>query len=183
MSTRRWGTVVGMAGVGLLLALGCTPGPRAPALQDGPIYSNPQEGFHFVVPDGWKMRSRAEVAPGKLTREHLLVEYKRNLPPRQATLQVSMHDLPPEEDLAAWLDQREPAPQVWKRADPPEMFQLAGLSAVRVVFAGQPGREPELKEVTAVRRGERVYVFSALFAAADARSRQQVRRAVESLSW
>src|SRR5262245_1447579 len=94
---------LGMAAVGLALLLGCTPKPVAPALRDEPVYQNDQEGFRFLVPEGWSQNARTEVPPGPVEKERLLVQYKRRPPAKPATLEVSMADLPSSTNLATYL--------------------------------------------------------------------------------
>src|SRR5262249_45571367 len=78
----------------LLVLSGCNTRPRAPALVDEPIYQNEREGLRFLVPEGWKQLARADVPPGKVDRERLLVQYRRLLPGQEATLEVRLADLP-----------------------------------------------------------------------------------------
>src|SRR5689334_537493 len=86
----------------MLLGLGCQPKPKAPALLDEPVYQT-DEGFRFLVPEGWIMSARANVPPGPVEKERLLVQYRRASGESQATLEVSMMDLPEDADLAAYL--------------------------------------------------------------------------------
>jgi hypothetical protein len=163
---------------GLLTAPACCASrPSAPALTDTPLYENKQEGFLFESPDGWKMASRAEYPPGRANAERLLVEYRR-LAGTLATLHVSMIDLPESADLPAYLREHlVPRPTQVLR---PEALTINGQAAERFVLPGAAGT---VTEVTAVRRDGRVYFFKGTFARSDGKAREQIRRAVGSLSW
>ncbi len=162
---------------GLLVGAGCAVRPSAPALVDTPLYENRQEGFRFEAPDGWKMASRAEYPPGPAGAERLLVEYRR-LVGQPASLYVSMVDLPVSSDLAAYLQ----AHQVPRPAQvaAPEALTINGREVARYVLIGPAGA---VHEVTAFRRGGRVYLFKGAFASGDGKARDQIRRAVGSLTW
>jgi hypothetical protein len=176
-------------GMSLLVALvlgpavGCSRGPRAPALLDEPIYENRQEGFHFVTPDGWKMQSRTELPPGKLTEERSLVKYERQTGERSSSLEVSMADVPSETDLTTCLQQRAAAPAPWPLAKPMERLTLGGQPAARAIFVSPLPVEREVHEIVAVRHGSRVYYFTAVLPVGDTRARDEVRKALATLSW
>jgi hypothetical protein len=166
----------------LVTAVGCSPQPRAPALQDEPVYHNSQEGFRFVVPTFWSMRCRGEFPPGPMPEERLLVQYDRGTAEKPASLELTMMDVEPGKDLEACLRERG-VEGGWKLANPVEQFQVEGLSAARVVFVRHAGRESSHKEIVAIRRGRRVYFFTGLFGASDNHAREQIRKAVASLSF
>src|SRR5262249_23226620 len=142
----------------LLTALtGCgSSRPRAPALQDEPVFENKQEGLRFLAPNGWKMRARTEVPAGKLTAERLLVEYQNLNPDRPANLEVIMADVSPSIGLPECAESRGQAPEEWRKTGS-ESLEVGGLPAVRVTFADsmeRPGKaERAVKEIVAVRRG------------------------------
>jgi hypothetical protein len=138
------------------LLSGCGPRPRAPALQDEPVYQNKQEGFHFLPPEGWIVHARAEVPPGKLSEEHLLVEYKRVTSDKPASLEVSMADIPADTDLAACLEGRASPGDSWRPQGPAEILEVGGQPAARMTFIGQFVQDRVTREMVAVRRGERV---------------------------
>src|SRR5262249_4426772 len=148
-----------------------------------PVYHNSQEGFRFVPPEGWTMRGRAEFPPGPQPQERLLVEYKRLPPQKPASLEVSMVDVAPAVDLAAWLQERAGEGGDWKPAGGVERVEVRGLAGARVVLTASSGGDNTQKEITAVRRGARVYSFAGIFVAADGRAREQVRKAVASVSF
>ena len=43
-----------------VLLAGCQPKPKAPALLDEPVFQS-DEGFRFLVPEGWIMAARGNV--------------------------------------------------------------------------------------------------------------------------
>jgi hypothetical protein len=167
----------------LALTAGCSNRPNAPALQDEPIYHNPQEGFRFTVPDNWKMRSRGEMPRGPLTQERLLVEYRRTQAGATASLIVLMGDVPEPTELPEHLTERAVKSGSGLHIGEVEALEVGGQPAVRAVFENKQGGEAFLTEVVAVRRGGRVYYFTGVFPSTDRKSREQVRNAVASVTW
>jgi hypothetical protein len=168
-----------------LLAAGCADKPRAPALRNEAVYQNIQEGFRFLVPEGWAMHTRANLPPGPLEKEHILVAYQRRSAGagRPAAFEVSCADLPESADLAAHVAASGPGKDGWRAARPPEPVAAGNVQGVRVTLAGRAGNEGTQREVVAVRRGGRVYFFTLLAAPADTAARDQARQAVGSLLW
>ncbi len=169
----------GWCAVALLAGLAsCSTRPRAPALENAPVYHNAREGFRFLVPEGWTQQSRAEFPPGPAEKERLLVAY-RFAGSSVALFEVTLIDLAESADLAAYLGRPSFGASDWKPASPPADVACGGRTGRRLVFAsGHLNRE-----VVAVRRGERVYLFTGLVAAEDGRARQELRRAVASILW
>ena len=184
---RGWGFEparrAGLFAVTAALLAGCTPRPSAPALTDEPVYQNEQEGFRFLAPDGWKQQARSNLPPGKTAEERRLVEYQRPPAGKPATFEVSLVDLPEDTSLATYLGRR------WSRSDQarlksgPDKLDVGGAPAVRLAFALRREGDDLTREVTAFRRGERVYFFTGTFPARDPAARDQVRRAVASVVW
>jgi hypothetical protein len=170
--------------VGVLFLAGCGGAPRAPALEDGPVYDSPSEHFRFLVPESWTQFARAEAPPGKVEQECMLVEYKLLTAERPAGFQVTRADLAESTDLRAYLVGHAPSSEHWQPKGPAQPGVVRGVDAVRVRLVGHPsGKEEFTREVTAFRRGERVYFFTGKFASSDAEARRQIRRAVESIIW
>ena len=111
----------------------------------------------------------------------MLVEY-RLFGDQPVALRVTAVDLPPSEDLVAHLGGQLPGGG-WKQSAAPEEFAAGGVTGTHKAFTGREGGQPLTHDVYAFRRGGRVYLFVGVFAAADTKARQEVRRAVESLSW
>jgi hypothetical protein len=167
------------------LLAGCSPRPRAPALMQGEaVYVNAQEGFRFLPPPNWTMSQRAEVPPGKLTEERELVAYHLLAGDEVASLDVTMAEVPESEDLAGIIQERRGNAQ-WKLEGPPEKLEVGGRPAARGAYRARkaPGGPEIVKEIVAVRSGGRVYFFTGVFPAADAKAREQVRKSVETLNW
>jgi hypothetical protein len=170
---------LGWAGpVILLLAGACGDRPSAPALVDEPIYRNAQEGFRLLAPEGWTVAAKADLPPGPVEKERLLVQYRRAETPH-ATFEISLADLPEGTDLPARLAQASYGADAWKPAGPPETLTLNGTPAQRFALTGKVGKNMLAREVTTVRRGGRVYFFTCLYLASDPTARDQVRRSVE----
>jgi hypothetical protein len=166
----------------LLLSAGCG-GPRAPALVDEPVYQNSREGLRFSVPDGWTQSARGEIPGGSIDRERLLVEYRLLTAEKPAALMVTRIDLPESEELAAYMARRQPSSEGWRQLGPVESFEIDRAPAQRFIFAQGSGTQGLGREIVAVRRGKRVYVFTATLAPTDTQARQHVRRALENITW
>jgi hypothetical protein len=157
--------------------------PRAPSLSDDPVFQSKSEGFRFVAPPGWSMRSRAEVPPGTSQQERLLVEYKRLTGDKPASLEVSLIDLPEGTALTAALKTRQPPDGELVRQTPVEELTVDGIQALRIAFYVRVDKEKMVSEVVAMRRGERVYFFTGFYPADDNRAKEQVRGVIDSLIW
>jgi hypothetical protein len=150
-------------------------------MQGEAVYVNAQEGFRFVPPPNWSLHSRAELPPGPVSEERLLVAYRRAGGGKVSSLDVSMADVPTSEDLDEVV--RERGGGGWKSAGPVESLKLGDRPAARAAYRSRSAAPAEAKEVVAVRNGGRVYFFTALFAADDEKAQAQVRKSLETLSW
>jgi hypothetical protein len=169
--------------VGLALLAGCGSRPRAPALTNEPVYQNSSEGFRFLVPEGWVQTGKAELPPGTVDPEQMLVEYKQLTSEFPASLEVTAVDLPPSTNLSIYLADRLRKPGRWRQRAGAEQITVGGVSATRMSFSYTADKEEQVREVVAFRRGQRVYFFSGTFVAKDERAQQQVREAVNRISW
>lgn len=180
LADRNWIPLLAVFSASVLA--GCQPKPKAPALLDEPVYQS-DEGFRFLVPEGWIMAARGNVPPGRLDKERLLVQYRRAEGDSQATLEVSAADLPEDSDLADYLSGPSFSATHWNQTGQPEKLEAGGKPGVRYRFRADVRRERLAKEVTAFRRGDRVYFFTLLFAPSDATAPEQIRRAIGRLVW
>jgi hypothetical protein len=152
-------------------------------LRNEPVYQNEMEGFRFLAPEGWRQHAKAEVPRGKLEKERLLVQYVRLGSEKGASLDVSMADLPASTDLTTYLAGPSGGVKSWRPQLPAAAITLNGVPAQRLTFTNGVSKDETTKEVVAVRRGERVYFFTAYFASSDAKAREEVRRTVASTLW
>jgi hypothetical protein len=166
-----------------VLLSACSPRPRAPALDNDPVYQNRREGFRFIVPEGWIQLAKADLPPGKVSKERLLVSYQRPVHGKTVFLEVSLADLPDSTDLAAYLAESSYGTSKWRRSGSPQELDFNGVSAVRYSYSIRAGKDDLVKEVTTFRRGERVYLFAGVYPTGDSQSREQLRRAVASTIW
>jgi len=187
MGCRAWSATVLLT----LLLAGCNaPKP--------PVYENDQ-GFHFAPPPGWVERVRDDALPARTSRkqqnvplpplgapgnqpERFLVRYDRISTGQHAWLRVTVADLPSSTPLKACLSTRLPG-RGWKRESEEESLEVSGLPAARIAFVGRWYDQDYLCETVAVRKEEKVYLFSAAFPASDETGREQVRQAVLRASW
>jgi len=172
-----------MTALVFILAPGCNGQPQAPVLRNEPVYENATEGFRFLTPDGWRQHAKVNVPRGKLEKERLLVQYVRLTGEKGASLDVSMADLPATTDPAHYLAGPSGGVKSWRAKSPVESVQVGDVPAERFLFIGRMDKEEAVKEVVAIRRGERIYFFTAYFAPGDTKAQQQVRRTVESTLW
>lgn len=166
----------------VLLGWGCHPKPKAPALIDEPVFQS-EEGFRFLVPEGWIMAARANVPPGPIQKERLLVQYRRASGESNATLEVSLMDAPEDTDLASYLSHPSYSARHWNPLGKSESVEAGGMSGTRFRFRAAVEGKELAKEVTAFRRGGRVYFFTLLYPPKDAEAAEQVRRSIGRLEW
>jgi hypothetical protein len=159
----------------LLVLVGCS----APRPQ--PSYRNEEYGFRFTPPAGWSERlpkERDEAARA----EHIVVQYKRLLAGRPAWLRVTVTGWPASAALEDCLRDRA-AGTAWQREGSLEALVVSGEPAVRAAYSGRWNRLDLTCETVAVRRGERVFLFTSCFPAGEADARDQVRRSIASAAW
>jgi hypothetical protein len=163
----------------LLLITGCSPKPRAPALQAGPVYQSKQEGIRFRVPDSWVQTTRGEFPSGKLGKERILVAYRAT--DRIAAFELNALDYVEGVDLAAYLAEGSYGCKAWKAVAAPEAVKFGDLDGQRYIMTGRIDKEMMTLEVNAVRRGDRIYLLKGIFSTADKKAREQLREAVQSV--
>src|SRR5579871_947279 len=125
-----------VAAVELLIVavlLGCQPKPKAPALIDEPVFQS-DEGFRFLVPEGWLMSARASVPPRPLDKERLLDQYRRTRGDNLATLDVSVMDLPEDTDMVNYLSTPAFSARQWKQTGQAESMEIGGAQGTRYRF-------------------------------------------------
>lgn len=173
----------------LLLALvaaaaaGCSGGPRAPALTADAVYENDRAGLRFAVPDGWLMTMRTEPPDGHWPKPMRLVRYMPSNPEARADLELLAADVPDGTDVLAYLAENPFGSQKWANT-PARELTINGATATRFESAAAGGKKQGYRrEVTAFRRGGRVYFFKVVYDESDATTRDQVRRSVESVVW
>jgi hypothetical protein len=174
---------VGLLAAVVLLAGGCQPKPKAPALIDEPVYHNDRQGFRFLVPEGWTMTAKADVPDGPVDKERLLVQYRRAGADKPATLEVSLADLPESTDLTAYLSGPSFSASRWKPSGTPESLEIHGVNGTRFRFTARVEGTKLAKEATVFRRLGHVYFFTLLFAPDDATAPEQAHRAIGRIVW
>jgi hypothetical protein len=162
---------------------GCDSRPSAPVLRDGRIYVNPQEGFRFLVPEGWSQLANSILPRGDLDGEMFVVRYRMRTPEEGAVLQVVCFS----EQLTDNLHEHHAGPSYrverWKPEGPEETLEINGVTASRHIYSSDIAGRPTTKEVVAFKRNGRVYNFVGMFMSRDDKARQQIRRAVGSTIW
>jgi hypothetical protein len=176
--------VVGAAVLALCGCLtGCNDTPSAPALRDAPVYSSSEEGFRFLVPEGWTQLASTVLPAGPLEGENFLVRYRVKSPEQGASLQVECT----QDSESLDLEKHHAGPSYgvdrWKFVEPAEEIDINGATAQRLIYTATSNGQPTTKEVVCFRRNDRVYAFAAVFQTRDEKAREQVRRAVGSVIW
>ncbi len=174
-----------VAGLLFLLAvvLSCDSAPRAPALMDTPVFHDRQEGFRFLVPDGWTQNARANLPPGRLEGESFLVRYRMKTPEMGAMLQIICFDDSGQTDLAEYHAGPSFRVRRWEAEGPGESIDVNGKQAERFVHQAVIDGRRMTKETVCFRKGNRIYNFVGLFFSNDDKAREQIRRAVGSVIW
>jgi hypothetical protein len=165
------------------LAAGCETRPRAPVLSDDPVYQNDREGFRFLAPKGWSQSTRAEVPSGKLDTETPLVAYLPETDSASASFRVSLIDLPASADLGQHVARPSYGVDHWSQTGAPEEVAVGSTTGVRYTLRGHTQKEELIKEVVCLRRGERVYFFTAMYTSTDIEARDELRRVIKSIIW
>lgn len=163
-------------------AWGCSDRPRAPALTNDAVYTDDRAGLKFMVPDGWLMGMRSVPPPGRLEKPAQLVRYHPPAADRAADLELLAIDLPESDDLGKYLAEHQAGGKKWAAVGPPKPVQANGVPATRYEYASA-GKTEFRREITAFRRGDRVYLFLTTYGKNDTSSRDQVRLAIESVVW
>lgn len=173
-------SLVGM--LGIVMVVGCSDRPRAPALTRDAIFQDDGSGLRFAAPDGWIMTLRGVPPAGKLEKHTRLVRYQPQVPDRHADFELAVIDLSQETDITEYLNKHQAGGQKWVPTGPPEQLSIGDSPATRHEFSS--GKRAGFKrEITVVRRGERVYLFQTTYSPNDASSRDQARVAIQSVVW
>lgn len=167
----------------LLALTACSNRPEAPPLTDEAAFHNEAVGLRFLAPAGWPISSRAVLPSGALPRPIILVAYQTVGGEKPAGFEVMVADVPADADLGRFLAEHQVGNEVWKPQPPEPPTTINGASATRLVLTRTQGKEEIRREVTAFRRGDRVYFFITTFMATDTASRDTARAAVASVTW
>jgi predicted Zn-dependent protease len=167
----------------LLVVAACSNRPHAPPLTAEAVYQNDAIGLRFLAPAGWPVQSRATLPTGRLAKPIILVSYQRVPADKPAEFKVLAADLAPETTLVHFLTDVQVGPETWSAPSGAQPLSVNGAEATRFVQSRTQGKEEYRREVTAFRRGDRVYLFLVIFPASDAASRDAVRTAVASVTW
>ena len=174
----------------LLWTLACCAGfaacqrePAAPELSNAPVYSNPQEGLRFLVPDGWTQTASSTLPPGSLGGEIFLTRYNLSSPEQGASLQVLCLDDRADLDLAQHHAEGSFRAASWQPQGEPQAVDIHGVPATRLRYTTLLDNREMSKQVTCFRRRGRVYSFVGLFWSNDPYADQQLLRAIDSITW
>ncbi len=170
------------------MLVGCNDQPQAPALVQGLAeYHDEQHGFRFAPPAKWFQQKRSDYPSGHYEKEMVLIQYRSIDEGNAGVFRVSMVDLTANQSVAEYLSSRPAGVEGWSMVSAVEPTQAAGQRAERAtyngVWAGRAVPQSVTKEVVAVRRGERVYFITGIFAAGDTNTKTVLRKALASVTW
>jgi hypothetical protein len=165
-----------------VLLSACSDRPKAPPLTQESVYQNDAIGLRFLVPAGWIMQSRAVLPSGNLHKPIVVVTYQGG-GERPAEFRLVVAEVPENADLPQYLAAHPVGADKWPPQAPVEPVTINETQASRFVLTRTQGKQEMRREVTAFRRGERVYFFLVDFAATDGGSRDAVRTAINSVTW
>lgn len=176
---RRWSPLG--AGLIVLFLSGCEAKPRAPALTDDPVYQNDQYGLRLLAPERWKQIANAVVPPGQHDKPMQIVGYQS--PQMDAAFEIFVAEVPGSIDLQSLAIQPSHGVAEWKSAGAAEPMTVGNVPAMRYRFRGLLGTVSQTKDVVAVRRGDRVFLFILLAAARDTVAVDAARLSIGSVTW
>lgn len=162
-----------------LLAGGCDTGPRAPALVTESVFTDPQVGVRFAVPDGWVISGRTVPPPGQFDRPMRLVSYIRPGAGSRAAFDVYLVDLPAGQALPAYLVAHPIGADKWTWPPAPEPATVANTPANKYTLTARTLK----RELVAADRAGRLIVFVTTAQANDDRAFDQTRQAVASAAF
>jgi len=166
-----------------LMAAACSQRPQAPPLTAEAVFQNDDIGLRFLTPDGWPMQSRAMLPAALLSKPIVVVAFQKGAGEKPAEFKLLAADVSPQTDLDRFLSEYQVGTEQWIPVPPTQMVTINGAEATRHLQRRMQGKEELRREVTAFRRGGRVYFFLVVFAASDGASRDAVRSAVASVTW
>jgi hypothetical protein len=169
----------------LLIAIccACSDGPRAPVLHDSPVFQSDSDGFRFLMPDDYKLKSRSDLPSGRIEGDRVLVQYHRYGSGKPASFEVTRRDDWTVETLDTILLAPSHGVQKWVDAGKGESVDLGGTPGQRRVLQGVMGKDRMAKEIVAFRRGDRGYFFVMLSRSGDESARNHFRRIIDGLTW
>ncbi|HEX3151823.1 MAG TPA: hypothetical protein VHR66_27370 [Gemmataceae bacterium] len=166
-----------------IVCAACSNRLKAPPLTNDAVFHDDAIGLRFLVPSGWAMQSREVVPVGPLPRTIIVVSYAGPAGPNLATLELVAADVPAEADLERFLSENGPGNDQWTSLPPSKAIIVNGAEAIRFAQSRMQGKNEIRREVTAFRRGARVYFFVLAFPSADADVGDAARKTVESVTW
>lgn len=165
---------------------GCDDTPRAPALTTEAVYSNPDIGLTFLVPEGWVLYAKVNLpADRKLDYPQRLVAYQAGGGDRKGSFDLYAVDLPEGQKLLDYLAEPKKAigAEKWATAKgQPTEEAINGVTAYRYVQTAV-GKADRRRELVEFRRPDRTYVFTMTYKASDTQTREQAQQAVKSATW
>lgn len=172
-AVRRPPARIGAVLVLTMLLTGCGgPGER--------VFRDARDGLCFTPPAGWSERALPPSASPR-THERMLVRYRRLQAGRPAWLDVSAVAIPAAAPLERWLAHRVASGPTSERSAI-EHIEVRGRTGARIRCAIHVGRRQLCAEMTAIRLGERAYLFTGVFPRDD-EAMHEIRRAVASADW
>jgi len=166
------------------LAAGCTEKPQAPPLKYDALFQSDRAKIRFLAPRDWAIVTRSDVPPGELKKPVLLVSYLQSVgATRPAEFELYLVDLPADATFAMWYSEQRFGPAPWKLKEGAEAVEVSGVRGERFTSTAAGGKDEQLREATAFRRGNRIHFFLVTCAARDEELRDHARKCIESATW
>ncbi|MGL6075232.1 MAG: hypothetical protein ACRC8S_13825 [Fimbriiglobus sp.] len=165
-----------------LVLLGCENKPSAPALTNETIYRQDDIGIRFAAPDGWLLRAKSALPPGKLTTPIRVVEYARTTETTRADFDLYAVDLDGQ-GVLEYLTKEKIGSENWQAQGTPKETTLGGLPAKVYQLVGSGQRANMRREITSVTREDHTYLFLITHSEKDSKALQEAHKALETVAW
>lgn len=174
---------LGLMGLLLGFGMGCEPTPKAPSLDNVAVYQERVVGIRFLAPEGWILYARTMPPRGRVEKPIRLVGFQRGTADGRAELELYICDYSASQSLNEYLKAHPIGPERWKELTPPQPVTLGGVSGLKHTWVTekQAARQRDLCELR--REGDRVFLFVCTAMTMDRSTRDQARRAVETVTF
>lgn len=166
-----------------LVCCGCSDKPKAPPLLNETVYNYEKIGLRFLSPEGWTIASRSTIPPGPLSKPLLLATYRGTGEEHPAALEVFAVDLAEDADFGLYLLDHSIGVGQWTLKNPATAATINSAPATHYLLSQKEGTVEHLRDVTAFRRGGRVYFFMISYGADDPGSSDPARKSIDSITW
>jgi hypothetical protein len=166
----------------LITLIGCEQQPSAPALTNETIFRQDDLGLRFAAPDGWLIRAKSAIPPGKLETPIRVVEYARTTETSRAEFDVYVTE-PHEGDLIEYLAKHPIGPEKWIERGATKSTTVGDAPAKSYHLIGTGQRANMHREIYAVTRQSKTILFLITHAEKDTKALREAMKALETVTW